>query len=217
MLLLNNLLRDYSATVTNVLTINGLNSTTTASVCVFGGISPDSTRSDITVDNINLLQNNILSVNNAITTTNVVSATILHQYLLSINNAITTPVADKILLIPYYSLPIFWKISRNSQKNKNMFDISTRFGDNYTQIAPDGLNSSKDSWAVSWANLTLAEKNIFDAAINVRGTWGIYIWTPLYEISPKKFRMVKDSYSYQAISSNSFNVSMKITQIFDFV
>ncbi len=159
----------------------------------------------------------VLVVNNA---THVVTLSVpnpVQTARLAVNNISTGIVTEVIRLIPYYSLPIFWKITRNSQKGKSIIDLSARFGDNYQQIAPDGLNSAKDNWTLNWSNLTLAEKNIFEAAVNVRGSWEIYIWTPLYEITDKKFRMVKDSYSYQAISANSFNASIKIVQIFDLI
>jgi phage-related protein len=108
------------------------------------------------------------------------------------------------------------KITNKSQKNKSISAISASFGDSYEQIAPEGTNPIKDSWTIFWSDIITAEKDIIENAIIKTGSWDIYIWTPLYETNAKKFRIVKDSYEREAITTTSFNISLKFVQVFDF-
>jgi phage-related protein len=196
--------------VTNVTTIPNV-------ILLINAIIINNTVQATAVSSLALLTQSSLIIDNVIHNTSLSIMPLIQDFPLVVNNLVTKNNLEIIRLIPYYALPIFWKIDKSSQKSKNIYNITTRFGDNYQQIAPDGLHSTKDNWVVNWSNLTLVEKNSFESLINERGSWTIYIWTPLYEVTSKKFRMVKDSYNYQAVNNNSFKVSMKILQIFDFV
>jgi phage-related protein len=61
------------------------------------------------------------------------------------------------------------------------------FGDGYTQRNTNGLNSTKESWSVSWKNMPKVEMDILEAFIRTQGGWQAFFWTPLGETTPKKW------------------------------
>lgn len=44
--------------------------------------------------------------------------------------------------------------SYSSQVNREYRTLETEFGDGYSQIVKDGLNNVKESWELSWANIS---------------------------------------------------------------
>lgn len=52
------------------------------------------------------------------------------------------------------------------------------FGDGYSQRAADGINAVRDTYTVSWENITRTEANTADAFLRARGGWDAFYWTP---------------------------------------
>lgn len=114
------------------------------------------------------------------------------------------------------ALPLPAKITIESERTVVFTDITAQFGDNYEQVAPKGLNNTREGWSIQWGGLSTAEKDIIVAALNTVGSWGILTWTPCGDTVQKKYRMTKDGYSTRREGSNNiFTVSCSLRQVFD--
>ena len=112
-------------------------------------------------------------------------------------------------------LPLQNKISRdNAKKTIEESVLKANFGNNYTQIAPNGLNALKESWSIEWAGLTLAEKISLEATLDTLGAWGIVYWIPLYDVKLKEFRIKENSRSFSSQNNNVFSVGLTLEQCF---
>ena len=114
------------------------------------------------------------------------------------------------------SMPLPGKINIDSDLQIDFKDISTRYGDGYTEIAPDGLNSARETWDINWAPLTQSEYNTVKTALLSVGTWGTILWTPCDDTVQKKFRIKsKTSLRRTRIAHRQYKVSITVEQIFD--
>lgn len=116
----------------------------------------------------------------------------------------------------FTALPLTNKITLDSDKSAVFREMSVQFGDGYQQIAPNGTNYKVDTWNITWAPLTSADKTTVEAALDANGSWGIFTWTPMGETVQKKFRVDKNGYSRKSLNrGNLFSISCKLVQVFD--
>jgi phage-related protein len=114
------------------------------------------------------------------------------------------------------ALPLPTKIVLDSDKSVSFRAISSRFGDGYQQIAPNGINNRVASWNIEWAPLTLAEKDTVESVLDSVGSWGILTWTPCMETVQLKFRMSNEGYHRKSLSKvGLYSISCKLVQVFD--
>ncbi len=114
------------------------------------------------------------------------------------------------------ALPLPAKITIDSERTVVFTDITAQFGDGYEQVAPKGLNNTREGWSIQWGGLSTAEKDTIVTALNTVGSWGILTWTPCGDTVQKKYRMTKDGYSTRREGSNNiFTVSCSLRQVFD--
>lgn len=106
------------------------------------------------------------------------------------------------------------KITRDSDMSLESREISAKFGDKYSQHAPDGLNAVFETWAITWAPLTQAQKLSLIALIRSVGTWGIVTWTPADEASQLKFRFT-GPVTFGRVNKTLYKVSANLEQVFD--
>ena len=114
------------------------------------------------------------------------------------------------------AMPLTGKINIDSDLDIEFKDISTQYGDGYSERAPDGLNNTRENWDIIWAPLTQAEyQTVRDALLSV-GTWGTITWTPCDDTIQKKFRIKKGtSLKRTRVANRQYKVSISIQQIFD--
>lgn len=114
------------------------------------------------------------------------------------------------------ALPVPERIIIDSTKTAAFREMSAQFGDGYQQVAPQGINFKIDTWSITWAPLTSAQKTTVETALDANGSWGVYTWIPLGETVSKKFRVTKDGYTRQSLNrGNLFSISCKLVQVFD--
>jgi phage-related protein len=54
--------------------------------------------------------------------------------------------------------------------------LENEFGDGYTQRAADGINNVKETWELSWKNLTTPEKEALDNFLRERAGFRAFAW-----------------------------------------
>lgn len=111
------------------------------------------------------------------------------------------------------AMPLTNKIDESSSKTSSYKAIISKFGDGFSQRAPNGINTKIDSWTVNWSPLLITDRNTVVTALDAVGTWGIITWTPPGETVSKKF-IVTSGYSESYIS-NYYRISVKLEQVFD--
>lgn len=55
---------------------------------------------------------------------------------------------------------------------------SLQFGDGYEQRQPDGINTVRDVWSLSFNNITTAESATIETFLNDLGGTQYFLWTP---------------------------------------
>ena len=96
-------------------------------------------------------------------------------------------------------------------------EISAQFGDGYMQVAPNGLNNTFETIAVVWGPITIDQRNTLKSVLNPLGSWGIIAWKPPHDNVVKYYRKVKGStIKYQPLSGSTYQVTMSLTQVFDY-
>jgi phage-related protein len=107
------------------------------------------------------------------------------------------------------------KITNQAKKTVTNRLLTAQFGNGYSQVAKDGINSNIDKWDLTFAPLMdadLEEANTFFDTVGVDKWFG---WIPIGETVAKKFRVDKDSYEKQMLNFTTFIIRVKITQCFD--
>lgn len=113
------------------------------------------------------------------------------------------------------ALPLLGKITAQSQMGQTHRNLAAQFGDGYSQVAPDGLNSVIDNWELRFAPLEGADLTAMNTFLLLVGTTEWFTWTPLGEAVPKKWRIEKDSIKKSMLNTSTFIISFKMVQVFD--
>ena len=107
------------------------------------------------------------------------------------------------------------KFTSQSVKTVTNRTLQASFGNGYTQIAKDGINSNTDNWTLYTMPLKGTDLTTMDSFFTTVGCDQWFYWTPLGELDQKKFRVVKDSFTKNMLNFTLFTITVKITQCFD--
>lgn len=113
------------------------------------------------------------------------------------------------------ALPQIDRITSNSTKQVKNRDLKAQFGNGYSQNTKDGINSDIDVWKIEIApaeGADLVELDNFFASVSTT-EW--FTWTPLGEVTEKKWRVNKDSLNRKMINTTKFKFNFTMTQAFD--
>lgn len=110
------------------------------------------------------------------------------------------------------ALPYTDRISQGSTRTRTNRVLAAQFGDGYEQTAPDGINNKIDTWSISYDNLTLAERNAVWAVLDAVGSYDYLTWTPIGEVTSKRFKVTSDGVSEQPVSGDLYNISFTMKQ-----
>ena len=97
------------------------------------------------------------------------------------------------------SMPIRWKILRESKQTNSFQAIVAKLGEGFVQNAPKGLRSKEVSWQVQWVGLTTEEKDIVSNGLTGFGFHINIYWKAPYQdeaetfLSKEPFKVSKDS------------------------
>lgn len=107
------------------------------------------------------------------------------------------------------------KILRSVVRNRKGNMLEAQFGQGFRQVARDGINSSIDLYKLEFAMLEGATRIAMLDFLQTFWYDKIFLWTPLGEPTPLKWRIDKDSITEIPVSSSATTVSFSITQQFD--
>jgi len=111
------------------------------------------------------------------------------------------------------ALPLTTYISQDSSSSRDYRTIETKYGNGYGQRAADGLNSVKDTWSVTWANLNATEyTTVLTAFDTVKGV-DYLTWTAPGDSTSKKFICRK--ITKRAFAGALYTISAELEQVFD--
>ncbi|WP_427501385.1 phage tail protein [Methylomonas sp. MED-D] len=111
------------------------------------------------------------------------------------------------------ALPFPDKVSIASSADIKDSVVSVKYGDNYEQVANDGINAEYELWTIIWPYLDDTE---FDAAMATLQTVGCH--TPMTWQSPidgttKYYRMQPNTRQPRAIVSGAWSLSIQIKEV----
>jgi phage-related protein len=112
-------------------------------------------------------------------------------------------------------LPLQLKITNQTTKTSKDRVLIAQFGNGYSQIANDGINSKVDSWQIQYAPIYGADLITLNAFLDLVGVTAWFTWIPLGEAVSKKWRIDKDSRKQTMLNINTFIFTFTITQVFD--
>lgn len=110
-------------------------------------------------------------------------------------------------------MPLSNKVSAQSSRKIANKVILSKFGDGYSQRAPDGINSKIDNWHVIWIPLNDADTQTVVDTLDLVGGWDYITWTSPIDASPKRY-VLTDGYSVTPIAK-MFIISADLQQVFD--
>ena len=107
------------------------------------------------------------------------------------------------------------KLSAQSKKTVQNRILTSQFGNGYSQVTKDGINSNIDKWDLTFIPLSGAALSDANSFFDLVGSDAWFTWIPLGEIATKKFRVDKDSLQKTMINFTTYIINVKITQCFD--
>ena len=73
---------------------------------------------------------------------------------------------------------VFGPIAGSAERGSQCRVLRAEFGDGYSQRAADGINSVRDTYAVSWEGLSRTDANTIDTFLRTHGGHTAFKWTP---------------------------------------
>jgi phage-related protein len=111
------------------------------------------------------------------------------------------------------ALPLTNYISQGATRKRTNRVLSARFGDGYSQEAPDGTNYKYDEWSLSFENLTTTDRATMWAALDAVGGWDYFTWTPPGGVAAK-WKVTSDGVQERPVSGDMYSLSFTLRQIF---
>ena len=111
------------------------------------------------------------------------------------------------------ALPLSGMVSQGATRKRRNRVLTAKFGDGYSQEAPDGTNALYDEWSLRFENLTTSERATLWAALDAVGSWDYLTWTPPGDTS-KKWKVTADGVTENPVSGDMYSVSFTLRQVF---
>lgn len=76
-----------------------------------------------------------------------------------------------------YSFPLAYGPTTSASRAAQAKVLRADFGDGYSQRAADGINTVRDTYTLSWENITRTEAQTCDTFFRARGGYEAFWWT----------------------------------------
>jgi phage-related protein len=103
-----------------------------------------------------------------------------------------------------------WSPRRNPQGSVSFRALKAQFGDGYSQVAQDGINSRSESWPLEFFG-TESETAPIKAFLDRHGAWKGFLWTPPLG-QQSVFLMDGDGYQLVPLGGGWFTLSVTFKQ-----
>jgi phage-related protein len=107
------------------------------------------------------------------------------------------------------------KLSAQSKKSVQNRILVAQYGNGYSQVVKDGINSNTDKWDLTFIPLSGTALTTLNSFFTLVGCDVWFSWVPIGETISKKFRVDKDSLQKTMINFTMYVITVKITQCFD--
>lgn len=111
------------------------------------------------------------------------------------------------------ALPLTSAISQSSTRSRMYKTIRAEFGNGYALSAPDGINSVKDTWNVTYENLTESERDTVVAALDAVQAWDYLTWQAPGDATSKRWLVHPDGWS-ESTTGNLWTISFVLEQTY---
>ena len=111
------------------------------------------------------------------------------------------------------NLPYTEKLLKDYDVSISHSTLSSTFGDGYTQKVPEGLNSKKETWKLTWGGLLPGEKDSLLNVLDGVGVGDILLWIPLYESVEKRFKLAQN-YTFSTKNFTHYSVTCSLERIY---
>jgi phage-related protein len=115
--------------------------------------------------------------------------------------------------MPLLTFPYSFGPTTSAQKSTEAKTLRAEFGDGYTQRVADGLNSVRDTYSVSWEDISRTDARLIDDFLRARGGFEAFLWTPPGATVSKKW--ICESWSVTNASTVLDSVSATFVEVFD--
>jgi len=112
------------------------------------------------------------------------------------------------------SLPLTDRISQGSGRKRVYKTLSANFGDGYSQDAPDGINSTKDTWSIAYEGLDSTDRSTVVAALDAVGGSDYFTWTPIGAGASLRFKLTPDGWSETWQSGDLCTIAFSLRQVY---
>jgi len=85
------------------------------------------------------------------------------------------------------TFPLTMRPTQGGAKNTAAKTLVAEFGDGFIQRAGDGINAIRDSFGLTWVNLSQVQLTEATDFLKARAGHEAFLWTPLRESVPRKF------------------------------
>jgi phage-related protein len=95
-------------------------------------------------------------------------------------------------------------------------NVSTiKFGDGYEQRQAKGINSTPQSWKLTFSNRDATESAAINSFLTGLGGVSAFFWTPPGESNPLVFKCALDDYTYTPQSAAYTTITATFDQVFE--
>lgn len=102
--------------------------------------------------------------------------------------------------------------SQSSTRRRMYKTKRVKFGNGYTQSAPDGINDMQDEWTLVFENLTLTERNALVTALDSVEGWDYLTWQAPGDNTTKRW-LVTDGWS-ESTTGNAWTITVNLEQTY---
>lgn len=96
-------------------------------------------------------------------------------------------------------------VSYRTSVTKNYRTLENDFGDGYTQVVPDGMNSVLEVWSLSWDSLTDSQANEIEDFLDAQGGTPFEWETPKNDT--RRFKSSPPTRTYNSYNNNTLTVT----------
>lgn len=111
------------------------------------------------------------------------------------------------------ALPLQNLISQASQAEVEFNVLEVKYGNGQGQAVADGINSTVETWNLTWEQLSLSNYSTLRTAFYTAKGIDYFTWQPIGGSSTLKFKIRK--FGMMPQSGDLYSVSATLTQCFD--
>lgn len=115
--------------------------------------------------------------------------------------------------MPTLTFPYALGPTTSASKQSEAKTLKADFGDGYTQRVGNGINNVRDTYTLSWEDISRTDAKTIDDFLRARGGWDAFYWTAPGATVAKKW--ICEQWSVTNASTVLDSVSATFIEVFD--